>query len=466
MATSKQPKQPPFQHPALEVGVAQYPTPLVPNYNDKKGGWGINDQGHIILVEKISIEKGSFTPLPLDGSITYTGRDANKWPSTLYLVAERPTQDGEYCFRFWANDRSLSSQNLWNYGISYQDENPNYPIYTRTYIVPRSQYSTVAIGSTDPVFGGTAIITKQAMAELPEDNPLASRYVQVQRVYETIPGPAVTGVQFDEFFQNNLALSKQIIPAGAATIPTAAWVTAHAYSVGDTIIYNTGSTYQQRAEYYICTTAHTSGTFTTDLVAGKWNLILSYKDEPVDSTKSQRVIVTTPSLPPTRTEYKTGTYTSPLLVFRIDTEWANLSLTGYDIRIKLTPVTRASQSRTTIFKTITSYSYGPPASTGDSGLLSPELKEVAYTGYVINFNIGGALCNRITAPSPYPPAQGIPVGTGAGSATIYEYWDIAATDITADDYQGYIGTYKKISWDSKYWKAGIWEQTEVQVLVV
>ena len=109
MATSKQPKQPAFPHPPLEVGVAQYPTPLVPNYNDKKGGWSINDQGHIILVEKISIEKGNFTPLPLDGSVTYSGRDANKWPSTLYLVAEKPTQDGEYCYRYWANDRSLSS---------------------------------------------------------------------------------------------------------------------------------------------------------------------------------------------------------------------------------------------------------------------------------------------------------------------------------------------------------------------
>ena len=194
MATQKQPR---FPHPPLETGVAQYPTPLVPNYNDKTGGWSINDQGHIILVEKVSIEKGTFNPQPLDGSVTYSGRDANKWPSTLYLVAEKPTPDGEHCYRYWANDRTLSSQNLWNYGLDYSSNNPSYPITSRTYIVPRSQYATISLGSTDPVFGGTQIISQQKMVELPEDNPLASRYVAVQRVYETIPGPVITGKKLD-----------------------------------------------------------------------------------------------------------------------------------------------------------------------------------------------------------------------------------------------------------------------------
>jgi hypothetical protein len=191
-------KDPRFHHPPLEVGIPQYPTPLVPNYGNKQGGWNIDDEGHIVLVEKISVEKGSFSPLPLDGSITYQGRDAAKWPSTLYLVAERPTDDGEYCYRYWANDRSITSQNLWNYGVTYSSENTAYPIYTRSYIVPRSQYTSVSSGSTDPVFGGTAIITKQEMAELPEDNPLRSRYVAVKVVYESIPGPLLTAQKYDE----------------------------------------------------------------------------------------------------------------------------------------------------------------------------------------------------------------------------------------------------------------------------
>jgi hypothetical protein len=224
MATSKQPKQPPFPHPPLEQGVAQYPTPLVPNYNDKKGGWSINDQGHIILVEKVSIEKGNFTPQPLDGSVTYAGRDANKWPSTLYLVAEKPTPDGEFIYRYWANDRTLSSQNLWNYGLDYSSNNPSYPITSRTYIVPRSQYATVGLGSTDPVFGGTQIISQQKMMELPEENPLASRYVAVQRVYESIPGPVITGKKYDS--RGDLeTVNVQTVAAGTAPASDGLYVT-------------------------------------------------------------------------------------------------------------------------------------------------------------------------------------------------------------------------------------------------
>jgi len=191
MATQKQPR---FPHPPLETGVAQYPTPLVPNYNDKKGGWGFTDQGHIILVEKVSIEKGTFNPQPLDGSVTYTGRDANKWPSSLYLVAEKPTEDGEFCYRYWANSRTYSSQNPWNYNISYSFDDPGYPIYSRTYIIKRTDYSAVAILAKDPIFnsivdgGSYAYMVQQEMQELPEDNPLRSLFVAHKVVYETLPG--------------------------------------------------------------------------------------------------------------------------------------------------------------------------------------------------------------------------------------------------------------------------------------
>jgi len=187
MATS--PKDPRFPHPALEVGVPQYPTPNVPDFYTKNG--------HIILVVKENVEKGKYNPRPLDGSITYSGRDANKWPTPLYLVYQQPTPDGQYVYNTYANDRTLASQDPWNYGLDYSGNNPSYPITSRTYIVPRSQYSTVALGSTDPVFGGTQIIAQQKMAELPDDNPLRSRYVQVQRVYESVPGPVITGKRLD-----------------------------------------------------------------------------------------------------------------------------------------------------------------------------------------------------------------------------------------------------------------------------
>jgi len=49
------------------------------------------------------------------------------------------------------------------------------------------------------------------------------------------------------------------------------WVTSTAYAVNDTI--------QQGGSGYVCVTAHTSGTFSTDLSAGKWELFVEGTDK-------------------------------------------------------------------------------------------------------------------------------------------------------------------------------------------
>ena len=204
MATSKQPR---FPNPPLEWGVPQYPTPNVPDFYTK--------DGHIILVEKVSAEKGAYNPQPLDGSITYDKRDANKWPSTLYLVYQNPDETGQFVYNYYANDRTLASQDAWNFGLDYSANNPEYPITSRTYIVPRDQYETVELGTSDPIFGGNQIIAQQKKVELGEDNPLHSRYVAVQRVYETIPGPELSGQRLSE--RGDLeTITTQTVVAGTA----------------------------------------------------------------------------------------------------------------------------------------------------------------------------------------------------------------------------------------------------------
>ena len=152
MPTSKQPR---FPHPPLEVGVPQYPTPQIPDFGTLSG--------HIVLVEKVSAEKGNYNPqqpaITDTNPVIYTGRDANKWPSPMYLVHIKPDESGEFVFRYWANDRTLSSQDPWNYGITYDDGDPTYPTYTREYIVPRSQYTPALANSQDPLFGTGQLVS-------------------------------------------------------------------------------------------------------------------------------------------------------------------------------------------------------------------------------------------------------------------------------------------------------------------
>jgi hypothetical protein len=993
--------RPTFPDPALEVGIAQYPTPNVPDYYTR--------DGHIILVEKVSIEKGNYNPQPLDGSVIYSKRDANDWPSTLYLVFQQTEPTGKFVFNYWANDRTLASQDPWNYGLQYSLNHPDFKIITRVYITPREDYAPVALGSTDPVFGGTAIISKQEMAELPDDNPLRSRYVQVQRVYETIPSSIITGKRVTERGDIE-TLDTQVVVAGTApdadgllvtqtaiesidavkskrtkgsvtsysTLTTKAkragllgevsvsddivapatnpdalttsiidstveaisatksrkrtttssgpssltakkisergdtqtitksivasnvgvttdslllvasqvdeidsaksqktdvTVTSYAslttkskkagllgeVSISDEIVspatnpdalsttvldstveaisatksrkrtttatgpsslsgvakkegllgevslvesivaagssadalsttilssevtpidsakskkttvtstgpsslegatqragllgvteevqsivasgsapdtlsttilqssvvpidsakskkttvtsigpttlgglankggllgevqttesivaygeaadalsttilqssvdpidaykskkttveaigptaldgaskkggllgevdtieeivaYGTEPTelsttvlqsevtpidsykskrttitasgptsldgvgnkagllgetettesivayganadalsttilqsevtpideYKSKkvtvtstgpsslsgetskagllgnvttAESIVAagsnadavsltiiqsevtpidsakskkTTVTASGptslvgyqydeffeqklTITQSIVAPNaaapafGNGLLSYRDEPIDSAKSKRIVVSTPSLPPSRTEYKTGTYTSPLLVFDIEAQNIDFSCDGNDPRIQLTPITRGSQTGPTTFKTVTSYSYGVVTPPQDNDIFSPILKEVSFTGYVVNFNLGAALCDHIYAPSISGLGQGILIQSCGDIPPFtykFEYWDIAeSSPYTATEYLGFIGDYKKISWESRYWKAGIWESKSVYVKLI
>ena len=212
MAT-KAPKDPAFPHPTLEVGVPQYPTPNVPDFYKK--------DGHIILVDKISADKGSYNPQPLDGSITYAGRDANKFPSSLYLVKEVPTPDGLYVYRYWANARTYSSQDGWNYDLKYSSDDPAYPIYTRTYVIRREDYAPLPIGSKDPIYDNNTTLVEQEMAEMGEDNPLRSLFVLHKVVYETIPGPSITTSNLDPLIgAYPVSTNDQIVLAGStANIP-------------------------------------------------------------------------------------------------------------------------------------------------------------------------------------------------------------------------------------------------------
>jgi hypothetical protein len=412
MATKKAEGNPRFPHPPLDVGVAQYPTPLVPNYNDKTGGWSISDQGHIILQEKVSIEKGSFTPLPLDGSVTYTGRDANKWPSTLYLVAERPTPDAEFIFRYWANDRSISSQNLWNYNIAYSSEDVAAPIYTRSYIVPRVSYDPNDFLGTDPLSGSSTFVKLQ-MAELPEDNPLASRYVAVQAVYETLPGPILTGYQYDPDLNLIITNTKQTLAAGAA-----------APSLPD-----------------------------------NGNKLISSRDEPLDKWRTVRIQSKISALPAARTEYKTGSYGSPNLLTGFDNSF--FVFPDGQIQYNVTPVMRAKRSYQTAFKYETSYQYNQPTAPGDT-LFDPLAINVYYDGYFFKVNIPDCLTD---------PNLSINFSTGSGNASaayygpINETYTVPTTTLHATDYKALVGSYQLISYEIDYWKANVWRTSKQYVLL-
>jgi hypothetical protein len=398
MATSKQPR---FPHPPLETGVPLYPTPAVPDFYKKNG--------HIILVEKISAEKGAYNPQPLDGSVTYKGRDASKWPSTLYLVAQRPTPDGEFVMRYWANDRSLASQDSWNYNVSYSLENPAYPTYNRQYIIPRSKYGSSGyppfdIGSVDPIVGGNTQLAKQQMVELPDADPLRSRYVAVQVIYETIPGPVITGQRIDARGDTE-TISVQTVEAGTSPQPDGLLVTQTAVDPIDSI--KSKSTYATVDSYKTLTSKSKKPgllgeTITTDNIVDPSTLpdalsttVLQSTVEAVSATKSRKV--TTSSTSPTSlsgNEVKSGllgqTTTTESIVNAgslPDSLTSSITSTGV-INSVVTPIDAVKSKKTTISST-------SPTSLGGAASKSGLLGTTTITETIVD---AGSSPDALTSP--------------------------------------------------------------------
>jgi hypothetical protein len=451
MATAKQPR---FPDPPLEVGVAQYPTPNVPDFYTK--------DGHIVLVEKVSAEKGAYNPQPLDGSVVYNKRDAGKWPSTLYLVYQQPSEDGKYVLNFWANDRTLASQDPWNFGLDYSFNNPLSPIITRTYIVPRSQYAPAPLGSVDPFFGGARIVS-QKKEELPDGNPLRSRYVAVQRVYEVIPSPAISGKVMQEF--GIADQTKQIVASGTAIgTPTANTISSSISPVDSVKSELTNVSYSSTETlngYQYDPDLNLIISTTKDLIAEDaaplaiTNGLLSYRDEPINAWQTVRIQSRISSLPADRIEYKTGSYSSPNLVTGFTT--TTTQLPNWELNVAVTPVMRAKRSYQTVFKYETSYQYNQP--TPSYTLYDPVTTNLYFDGYFFKINVPDALTNSGISVS-FNTASNDPV-----HGYITQSYTAPTTIESANNYLAKIGTYQLIAFEIDYWKANIWRVAQQFVLL-
>lgn len=311
------PQNPAFPQPPRQWGTPIYPTPLVPDY--------VTKVGHIILVEVHSVERGNYKPLPLDGSVTYAERDANKWPDPLYLTAERLSQDGKWVTRFWANDRTVASQDVWNYALQYSAENNAAPIYIRSYILPRDTYAPLAKLTPDSASAG-ALLVKEDMQELPDSDPLRSRYVQVTRIFETLPGPYVSSTRLDwDGMVVTIAKRRNVLAnvTPAEVLALGVWSVRYTDPTTDIVGWetvesraipgNTVTGYEEDPEtsqVVVIQKQLVANTYTISTAAGVWETV-----EPITQFKSLRIRRTIGTSIPDRDEFALLDYDFPSLIF-------------------------------------------------------------------------------------------------------------------------------------------------------
>jgi hypothetical protein len=166
--------------PAAGKGIPSFPTPVIKD---------------TVIVEVVNAWKGDYVPLEYGAKWDdYPHASQQGSYPDHKLISQSPnSEDGQWVKRIWANDRV--DQDTYNYAIKYSAGSDAHPIYIRTYLEPRDTYAPRLDNSPDPLFPSAVLVDEEVTRT---EGEFDSRYVQVTRVYETLPGPVVPTKRINE----------------------------------------------------------------------------------------------------------------------------------------------------------------------------------------------------------------------------------------------------------------------------
>jgi len=178
-------------NPAPAKGIESFPTPVIDD---------------VVISEIVNSWKGDYQPLEYGTLWKDVSHAPNQGSFPEHkLVYQQPTsEDGQWVKRIWVNDRV--NQDSYNYAIKYSAGSQQHPIYIRTYVVPRATYAPLPDGTPDPLFPNAILVDEEVTRN---EGELDSKYITVSRIYETLPGPALTGKQMVTQFGGGVVETKR-----------------------------------------------------------------------------------------------------------------------------------------------------------------------------------------------------------------------------------------------------------------
>lgn len=383
-----------------------------------------------------------------------------------------------------------SSQQGFGYSITYGKGDKDYPELTWVFQIALSAYATAGDLSSCPIPGFTGLLlVDQQMQGVTEQGQV----VTVTRKYETLPGPPVVETDFD-----NNQISYPI-------------VTTKQRQAGNVIVYGTeGSTpcpvpgytslvlFEQHVnptEYdwvkevvriYEKNPSNVMLTWDFDADLNQWvqttrqkiasnesaiitRDTLEVKQTAIDKWRSIQIVTSIWTLPPSKSEYKTGQWPFPELLSSVDVFAYRIgdafyqSASGwnqrprYECSVKPTWL-RQLKNVQALFYVETSFFYGSGAWPAISLYTAPT-RDVFYTGVLFRFDFRNVLCNAMT------PNMGF-TGVGDGKyGDIVESVSFAATNPSASTYYSMINQWKTIGVDQEKYRGDIYVQQKTQVLL-
>jgi hypothetical protein len=175
-------------------GIKSFPTPVIDD---------------VVITEIVNAWKGDYKAL--DYGVKWDEAPhasmQGSHPDHKLVFQDPVSADGEWIKRIWVNDRV--NQDSYNYAIKYSGGSQSHPIYIRTYILPREGYVPVPDLTPDDVYP-TALLVEEEVQR--SEGELDSKYIKVVRVFETLQGPEINSLRYNERGDLEEVISQQVSP--------------------------------------------------------------------------------------------------------------------------------------------------------------------------------------------------------------------------------------------------------------
>ena len=160
--------------------ITTFPTPLIEDS---------------IEVETVDAAAGHYTPLPFGTPYNDVDHGAHPkdLPDHVLCADEIASADGTTRKRTWASVRV--DQDIYNFNLSYDGNDVEFPVYTRSYALPREGYQPLELLTPDPFDPFAFLVSEQLASDL-EPAQLKNVFVKVVRIYQTLPGPILYSIEY------------------------------------------------------------------------------------------------------------------------------------------------------------------------------------------------------------------------------------------------------------------------------
>ena len=368
-------------------------------------------------------------------------------------------------------------QELYGYSVGYMNGLKDYPFIIWRFVIGIDDYYPAVDLAPCPIPGYESLLLVNQEAKADEKQ---NKILRVERRYETLPGPLLTKVDYDnndsiypivtttqrialrEYeegiagfdycpvsgYTNLVLVEQHLLPTDYGSVredqrifesnPSSVILSYDYDSAIDTII-------QTRRQKVV------SGT--VPVIDDPF--VLEYREKPVDKWRTITVASKLLELPPTRVEFKTSSnWPFATLLTGITMTKTGL-LTNRNEMVWFPNTLRPVQNVPAILKLTTTYHDSPPPPVT---IFVLPTRNIVYSGVSFQISISNVLNDKIVLEAKFTD------DTKYGSLT--EKVTFQATNPSATEYYAVVGQYKIVGCDISIWRGKIWVQTITEVILV